>query len=168
MLRIGWPPWCNKVITIYLQCSFAVFWSMAASKFLNLRSKSVCWPRKRFVKSNLFIFTPCLPHYSHPIHWYQTKESLCLLLWCRPTQEQGRFTLDPLPFGKQPVCSFSNLNCNLPATSLDTSLWLGLSCMDSTVPNGPLMLWTALQILLLNTDLAGAPLTQALLGILAL
>ena len=66
---------CDKVTSIYLQCSAAVFPFIGYKKNLELCSKkSVCWPTNLFVKNNLFVSTPCLLHHSHPVHWDQTKE----------------------------------------------------------------------------------------------
>ena len=30
--------------------------------------RSICWPTKFCMKNSLFIFTPCFPHHSQPIH----------------------------------------------------------------------------------------------------
>ena len=56
------------------------------------------------MKISLFIFTPCLPHHSHPIHWDQTKEAVCWSLGSRPTQVQEHFILVPLLFGRTSRC----------------------------------------------------------------
>ena len=58
-------------------------------------------------ESTLFIFTPCLPHHCHPVHWDQTKGLVCQSL----------------------------------ETSEDTSLWPGLSPLDTGTLDSPLMPW---------------------------
>ena len=55
-------------------------------------SRSVYWLTKRIMKNRLFIFTPCLPHHSHPFHWDQTKELVCQSVGSRTTQAQEFFT----------------------------------------------------------------------------
>ena len=45
------------------------------------------------------IFTPCLPHPFHPVHWDQTMIVVCQSLGSRPTQVQDLFTLVPHLFG---------------------------------------------------------------------
>ena len=45
------------------------------------------------MQNSLFIFTPCLPHYFHPIHWDQIMIIICQYLGSRPTQAQQLFTL---------------------------------------------------------------------------
>ena len=66
--------------------------------------RSIRWPTKPCMKSSLFIFTPCLPHHSHPIHWDQTKVLVCWCLGSRPTQVQELFTLVLLLFGTASCC----------------------------------------------------------------
>ena len=89
-------------------------------------SRSVCWPTKCSMKSSLLIFTPCLPHNSHPVHWHQAKYIVCQSLGSRHTHT---FPLLCPVCLEQPadVCLFSHFSCYLQETSEDTSPWLGLS-----------------------------------------
>ena len=66
--------------------------------------KSICWPTKPCVKNSLFIFTPCLPHHSHLVHWDQTKIIVCQSLGSRATQVQELFTLVLRLFGTTSRC----------------------------------------------------------------
>ena len=92
------------------------------------------------MKNSLFIFTSCLSHHSHLVHWEQ------------------------LPA----VCSFSHFSCNLQETSQDTSFWLGLSPRTPAHPMAHWCCGAALSILQMNTDLVVVPLRLASPGILAL
>ena len=108
-------------------------------------SRSVCWPTQLFMKNNLFIFTPCLPHHSHPILCDQTKESLYPSLGSRPTQAGVRaFHSCALSVGT----TARYLSAQPPEYSLlivemsqNMSFWLCLSPIDARMPNGPLMFW---------------------------
>ena len=89
----------------------------------------------------LFIFTPCLPHHFHPTHWDQTMIIVCQSLG----QDQHRwktFSLLCLISLEQllAVCPLSRFSGYLQERSQDTSLWLGLSPMDTGMPDG-LLLW---------------------------
>ena len=54
---------------------------------------------KCFMKNSLLVFSPCLPHHSHPLHSDQTKELVCQSLGPRQTQAQELFTLALCLFG---------------------------------------------------------------------
>ena len=74
------------------------------------------------MKYSLFIFTPCLPHHSHSVHWDQKK-----LVFSPLVVDQHRrksFSLVCLISLEQPpaVCSFSRFKCYHQETSEDTSL----------------------------------------------
>ena len=43
------------------------------------------------MKNSLFIFTPCLPHHSHPVHWDQTTIIVCQSLESRPAKGERAF-----------------------------------------------------------------------------
>ena len=85
------------------------------------------------MKNSPFIFTPCLPHYSHPAHWHRTPVLVCWSLGPRPTQVQllRSNSLEQYPA----VCPFSHFSCYLQETSEDTSLSLGLppSPIDTSI-----------------------------------
>ena len=59
---------CDKFTSIYSQCSTASSFHWLPVYF-RILWRSVCWPTKYFMKNSLFIFTLCLPHHSHPVHW---------------------------------------------------------------------------------------------------
>ena len=60
--------------------------------------RSICWPTGPFVKNSLFVFTPFLSHYFHPVHCDQMI-IVCQSLWSRSTQVQDLFTFVPRLFG---------------------------------------------------------------------
>ena len=93
------------------------------------------------MKNSLFIFTPCLLHHFFPVHWDQTMIIVFQSLGSRPILVQVVFTLCPISLEQPPVvCLFSHFSCYLQDTSEDTSLWLGLSPIDTVIPHGLLML----------------------------
>ena len=118
------------------------------------------------MKYNLFIFTPCFPHYSHPGHWDGTKESLCWLPGSRPLQARGHFTLVPLPFGTTSHYLFAQPP-QLQSSGND-SKHISLTWpfphrhqhVQWPVDVVELLYW----FLLLNTDSAVAPLSMAMPG----
>ena len=79
------------------------------------------------MKNRLFIFTPCLPHYSHPVHWNQTEELVYHSLGSRPSQAQELFTLVLHLFGTTTHCLsihllFQSLFQLLPPTKVSRRL----------------------------------------------
>ena len=92
-----------------------------------------------YVKNDLFIFTPCLPHHSHPGHWDQIKESLCPYGQDQHRRKGFRL-LWPLPLGQSlTICPCSHLKCNPQEVHLcDASH----SPRDTSTSDGPLMLWS--------------------------
>ena len=84
VFRIDWPTlWQSHLLLhVVLHC-FIPF--ICYQYNLESSSRSVCWPTKPCVKNSLFIFTLCLLHHSHPVHWDQAKELVCWSLGCRPT-----------------------------------------------------------------------------------
>ena len=99
-------PGRDKVTSFQSQCSTTPLPSLVPCKYC---SRSVCWLTKRFMKSGLFIFTPCLLHHYHPIHWDQENELVCHSLGWRPTQAQELFTLVPrLSGATSTVCLLSH------------------------------------------------------------
>ena len=99
-----------------------------------------------------------------PIHWDRTKVLVCRSLGSRPTQTQELFTLVPRLFGTTYYCLSIQPFQLLPSRNIwrHTSLWRGLSPIDTGTPNGPLMLRNCF------IKLAVAPLSLASLRILAL
>ena len=93
-----------------------------------------------FLKNDLFIFTPYLPHHSHPVHWDQTRESLCRSLGSRPTPVQGHFTFAPLLFGTTSHC----LSVQVPQLppSGNVSVTLPSPHRHQHVQSHLLMLWS--------------------------
>ena len=70
---------------------------------LKMCSTSVCRPTKLHGKQPV-VFSQCLSHHSHPIQWYQRKQSLCWSLMSIPMQLQRHFTLAPLFSGRASRC----------------------------------------------------------------
>ena len=142
LFRIDWPTcWHSH---LHLLAVFHCFIPFISCQYnLEYCSRSVCWPAKHCVKSSLFIFTPCLSHHSHPVLWDQIEELRRQSLGKRPTKLQEHFTHAPLLFGRTCHCLSAEpllISCKLQATSEDKSLWLGLSPIDASTPDGPLML----------------------------
>ena len=78
------------------------------------------WPTKPRVKTSLFIFTPCLPHHSHSVHWDQTTIIVCQFLGSRPTEVQELFTLwNNLPLSVYSAISFATFKKHLKTHLLD-------------------------------------------------
>ena len=153
------PPFtCSVPLLCSLHClpvNFRVDFKICLLTYMALREKQP-------------IFTPCLPHHSHPGHQDQTKESICWSLGSRPTQAWGLFTLVPLSFGTTSHYLFAQ-----PPqlqSSENVSKCISLAFLPET-PAHPMAHWyygTVLLILLLNTDSTVSPLSLATPGILAL
>ena len=94
------------------------------------------------MKHSLFIFTPCLPHQSHPVHWDQAKKSVFQSLESSPTQVQELFTLEPFLFGTTSRCLFMQPFRLLPSKKhLKTRFFdLAFPPIDTSTPDDPLML----------------------------
>ena len=73
-------------------------------------------------------------------------------------QAEAYFALLPLPYGTTPlaICMFNSLKYILQDTFENTAVRLGLSSINISMPNGPLMLRTVFWIFSLNFDLADA------------
>ena len=56
------------------------------------------------MKNSLFIFTPCLPHPFHPVHWDQTTIIVCQSIGSTPILVQELFTPVPRLFGTTCHC----------------------------------------------------------------
>ena len=115
-------------------------------------------------ENDLFILTQCFLHHSHSIHSNHTRESFCQSLWSRPMKAHEYFTFALLFFGTAFRCPFTYFSCNLQDAFEDTSLWLGLPLIDTSMPDECWCYGTASLILLLNTDLAVVPMSLAKLG----
>ena len=87
------------------------------------------------------IFTPCLPHHSHPVHWDQVTIIVCQSLESRLTQVVELFMLVP-PFlwNNLPLSVHSATSVTTFKKHLKTSLWLVLFSIDTGMPDDPLML----------------------------
>ena len=93
VFRIDWPTsWQSHILLAVFHC-FVPF--IGYPHILEYFSISVAC---------MFIFTPCLLHHSHPIHWDQTKVLVCQSIEERPTQAQEVFTLVPHLFGTTSRC----------------------------------------------------------------
>ena len=134
---------CVNWYNAFLTCFDTVDLHWLPVKFRILFKISLLTLQNAFMKNSLFIFTPCLSHHSHPFHCDQTKELVCQSLGSRPTQMLEHFTLVPLLFGTTSLLSvgpFGHFGSYLQETSEDTSLWLGLSPIDTGTPDSSLML----------------------------
>ena len=116
--------------------------------------KSVYWPMKHLVKSNLFTcrrarhITP-IPS----IEITHRNNSVCFQghAWFR----YGAFwPCTPSLWNHLPLSVHSAADCNLQETSENTSLWFGYFSIHTSVTNGQLMSWTVFRGLLLDTDSA--------------
>ena len=97
------------------------------------------------MRNNLFAFAPWLLLLFHHTHWDQTEESLCRSLGSGPTLEKGCSALAPLLFGATVHCLSVQppwLPPWLPPwkTFQNIPFGLGLFAVDTSVPNGLLML----------------------------
>ena len=121
---------------------------------------------KRFMKNSPFIFTPCLPHHSHPVHWDQTKELVCQSLGSRPTHMQELFTLAPCLLDNLLLFVRSAISVATFKKHLRTHLltWP----FPPQTPARPMILGPASSILMLNTNSAVTPLSLTLQWILGL
>ena len=96
VFRTDWPAWWQSLL--YLLAVFHCFVPFIGCQ-QGLEYFFICWPTKPRVKTSVFIFTPCLPHHFHPVHWDQTMITVCQSLRSRPTLVQELFTLVPHLFG---------------------------------------------------------------------
>ena len=134
--------------------------------------RSICWPTKPCMKNSPFIFTPCLPHRFLPVHWDQTMIIVCQSLGSRPLLVLELFTLVPRLFGTTSHCLSIQPFQLLPLRNI----WRHISLIWPSppppyIPSLAMAFWcygTVPSSLLLNTDLAVAPLSLASPGILAL
>ena len=94
------------------------------------------------MKNSLFIFTPCLPHHSHPVQWDQVKELVCQFLESRPTRAKELFILVPRPFGTTCRClSVQPFQLLLSRNiSKHISLTWSFPPLNMSTPDSPLML----------------------------
>ena len=121
-----------------------------------------------FMKNNMFIITPCLPHQFDPVPWDQTKDSVCRSLGSRHTQTQGHFTpASHLHFGT--ISSYLSIQPPRLQSSGNVSKHISLTWL---LPHGHAQ-WHMDGAELLRrfccwTDLAVAPLSLNTLGILVL
>ena len=91
------------------------------------------------MRNSPFPFAPWLPLLFHHVYWDQTEESLCPSLGSRTALAQGPSAHVPLIFGTT-ICPFSHLQ----ETSQNIPFQLGLSPVDTGVPNWLLMLRNSL------------------------
>ena len=113
------------------------------------------------MRNNLFAFAPWSSLFFHHAHWDQTEKSLCPSLGSEPTLAQG------------PSALSNNLPLSIhPATSVATFIRrIKTYLFDLATPVCPMACWCfeiASTTLYLNTDLAVAPLSLAMPGILPL
>ena len=91
------------------------------------------------MKSSPYIFTPCLPHHSHPIHWDRTTVLVCRCLGQDQHRCKSFSILCPISLKQSlTVCLFNHFHCYIEKTSEDTSLWRGLSLIDTSMSDGQL------------------------------
>ena len=138
--RINCPAWWQSLI--HLLAVFHCFVLFIGCQWgLEYFLRSIRWPTRPCVKNSLFIFIPYWLHRFLPVHWDQTMIIVCQSLGSRPILVLKLFTLVPVSL-EQPaaVCPFSQFSCYLQETSEDTSLWFGLSPIDTVTPYGLLML----------------------------
>ena len=111
---------------------------------------------KTLPENSLFIFTSCLPHHSHAVHWDHTKESVCQSLGSRSMQVQEHFTF-VLRFAGTTIWRPSNQPVQLQP-SINVSRHISMTWPFSHRHQYSQWLrWgygTPWLILLLNTDLA--------------
>ena len=97
-------------------------------KICLLTYMTICETKPIYLPSNLSTSLPC---------WsLRSNIKLCWSLGSGPTQAWGLFTLAPLLSG-----TTRHFSCNLQEVSQDTSLWLGLSSIETSMSDGSLMLW---------------------------
>ena len=114
----------------------------------------------KLIMKNDLLFTPCLRHHSHPVHWDQTKESLCRFCRSRPTQIQWHFAVAPFPLENLPLCVCSATSIATFKRHLkNTTLLIWLSPIDTSMPDAPLFIWRCFMDVLLNINSAVAPLS---------
>ena len=138
--RINWPRLVTKSppFTRSIPLLRSLHWLPEGLEYF---LRSICWPTKPCVKNSLFIFIPCLLHRFLFVHWDQTMIIVCQSLGSRPILVPDLSLLCPVSL-EQPatVCPFSQFSCYLQEISEDTSLWFGLSLIDTVTPHGLLML----------------------------
>ena len=108
VFRIDWCAWWQSLHLLAVFHCFVLF--VGCQEGLEYCSRSVCWPTKSCMKNNLFIFTPCLLHHSHPVHRDQTKILVCQSLGLRPTQARAFHSCAPPLWNNLPLSVHSAIS----------------------------------------------------------
>ena len=109
-------------------------------------SRSACWPTTLLKRHHLFTFAPCLLLLFHHAHWDQTEGITLSVPRIRTNTSARAFSSCTPSLWNKPstICPFSHLGCHLQKTSQNIPFRLGLPPVDTSVPNGLLMLRNSL------------------------